>query len=140
MGSIFGGAPVPVSGTARSADPPVRRPLRDLAGRILASCRWHLPAFRHVASGAEMHAIQVEAQRNVAQRHREREASPDSLSRATARASFLAGGPVPGGVARSCAGMPGASAFERQADIDAEVYAEINRIVWRRGLVPEVKL
>ncbi len=61
-------------GTPRSADPPVRR-LRTLAGRILASARWMLPAFGHVASGSEMHATQREAVANVERRRREREAS-----------------------------------------------------------------
>ena len=138
--AIFAGGRVPASGTARSADPGVRRPLRDLAGRILASARWILPSFRHVASGAEMLEIQREAVANVERRRRQREASSGSMGAAMRSASFLSGGAVPGGVARSCAGMPGASAFEPQSRIDDETYAEVNRIVWERGLVREIRL
>ena len=137
--AIFAGGRVPISGTARSADPPARRPLRDLAGRILASCRWHLPAFRHVASGAEMYAIQREAVATVAQRRREREAASGSMGAAMRSASFLSGG-APSRIPRSCAGMPGTSQFTPQARIDDEVYQEINAECWRRGIVPELKL
>ena len=139
--AIFAGGRVPASGTARSADPGVRRPLRDLAGVILASARWILPSFRHVASGAEMLEIQREAQRNVEQRRRQREASSGSMGAAMRSASFLAGGAAGRELARSCHGLPASGlGFEPQSRIDDEVYQEINRITWERGIVPEQRL
>ena len=140
MGSIFAGGRVPASGTARSADPGVRRPLRDLAGWILASARWCLPAFRHIATGEQMFEIQVEAQRNVERRRRQREAV-DGTAGASMRAAAFLGGGAPRSLARSCAGMPGSGlGFTPQARIDDEVLHEVNVLCFQRGLVPELKL
>ena len=85
--------------------------------------------------------IQVEAQRNVERRRRQRSASSGSMGAAMRSASFLAGGAAGRELARSCHGLPASGlGFEPQSRIDDEVLQEINAECWRRGIVPELKL
>ena len=123
LSRIFGrrsrSQPAAVSTAARPAAP--SGPLRRLTGVF----RWwiRLPDFKSIADAAELRELHATARRNVERRRQQRVEDGDPFAVADRRHARLWSLDPSGGTN---------AAIKRRQDIDAETFAEVNRLLWER--------